>query len=54
MDTNQRDNLLREIMEIERKYSSEKKNERSNRKEKLKELVDRAAAEVEEDAPPQS
>jgi hypothetical protein len=44
LNPNEQDALLRKIMEIEHRYSSDRKNERSERKEKLKELVDSAAA----------
>lgn len=50
MDARQRENLLQRIMEVERKFSAEKKNARSERKAELKELIEHSAAEVEKNA----
>ncbi len=47
MNKSQREELLRRIMDVERKFSADKKNAKSDRKAELKQLIDQAASEVE-------
>ena len=54
MDRTHREDLLRKIMEVERKFSADKKNAKSDRKAELKQLIDRFAVEVEKNATPES
>lgn len=50
MDGNQKEELLRKIMDVERKFSTDKKNAKSDRKAELKQLIDRFALEAEKNA----
>ena len=50
MDGSQKEDLLRKIMEVERKFSADKKNAKSDRKAELKQVIDRFALEAEKNA----
>lgn len=46
-------NFVKEVMKIERRYGNEKKNERSNRQNDVREYVDKFAAKELDDENPQ-
>lgn len=54
MNGSQKEDLLRKIMEVERKFSAEKKNAKSDRRAELKQLIDRFALEAEKNAASES
>ena len=47
------ENLLRAIMDVERKCARDERIQKTARREELKQLIDRSATEAEEHAPPQ-
>lgn len=55
MDARQREALLRKIMDVERRFSVERRNAKSDRKVELRQLIDSFVAEmeVEKNAHPQ-